>query len=100
MTCSSAAKARFLMLAESRPPKGWGMLIGWKSGCPKVRDWISAESMKGEVQITTVGTPRFSRLMASCTLHAVQEPQSAIAVITKSHLSARESTMSVAAGRE
>ena len=59
-----------------------------------------AEFRKGPVQITTVGTPRFSRDMASCTLHDVQEPQSAMAVATKSHLSDKASTMLSAAGLE
>ena len=65
-----------------------------------MRAWILAESKKGPVQITTVGMPRFSRDMASCTLHDVQEPQSAMAVTTKSHLSDKASTMLSAAGLE
>ena len=56
--------------------------------------------MKGSVQITTVGIPRFSRVIASCTLHAVQDPQSAMAVTTKSHWSARVWMMSSLAGLE
>ena len=43
-----------------------------------------AELTKGSVQITTVGIPRFSRDMASCTLHDVQDPQSASASMTAS----------------
>jgi hypothetical protein len=56
--------------------------------------------MKGAVQTTSVGIPRFSRAIASCIQHAVQDPQSAMAVTTKSHRAARVSTMSSAAGRE
>ncbi len=56
--------------------------------------------MKGAVQTTTVGMPRFSRVIASCTLHAVQDPQSAMAVTTKSQSWARASMMSSAAGLE
>jgi hypothetical protein len=52
------------------------------------------------VHTTTVGTPRFSKVMASCTLHDVQDPQSAMAVTTKSHLSARASITPSAAGLE
>ena len=39
--------------------------------------------------MTIVGTPLFSKAMASCTLHAVQDPQSAMQVTTKSHLAAK-----------
>ena len=67
---------------------------------PKVLAWTNAEFRKGSVQITTVGTPRFSRAIESCTLHEVQDPQSAIAVTTKSHRSASLSMMSSAAGLE
>ncbi len=56
--------------------------------------------MNGPVQITTVGIPRFSRVIASCTLHEVQEPQSAMAVTTKSHRAARVSMTLSAAGLE
>ena len=73
---------------------------GLKSFRPKVRAWIAAELRKGVVQITTVGIPRFSSAMASCILHAVQDPQSAMAVTTKSHRVANSPMMSSAAGRE
>ena len=76
------------------------MPTGWNPPRPKVRAWMWAEFKKGWVQITTVGMPRFSSVMASCKLHEVQEPQSAMAVTTKSHRAARDSMMSVAAGRE
>ena len=76
------------------------MDTGWKLGRPKALDWAKAELVKGAVQITTVGMPRFSKVMASCTLHAVHDPQSAIAVTTKSHRSLSASTTSSAAGRE
>jgi hypothetical protein len=52
------------------------------------------------VHTTTVGIPRFSSAIASCTLHAVQEPQSAMAVTTKSHRLARVSMMPFTAGLE
>ena len=82
------------------PPRGWGISIGWKVGLPKARAWNNAELVKGWVHITRVGKPLFSKVIASCTLHAVHDPQSAMAVTTKSQRSARLSTMSVAAGRE
>ena len=76
------------------------MPSGWKSARPKVRAWRKAEFRNGSVQSTTVGTPRFSNIIASCTLHAVQDPQSAIAVTTKSHRAERSLMISSAAGRE
>ena len=76
------------------------MDIGWKPGRPKALDWAKAELVKGVVHITTVGIPRFSNVIASCTLHAVQDPQSAMAVTTKSQRSLKASTTSSAAGRE
>ena len=74
--------------------------MGWNPSRPSIRAWRWAESMNGPVQTTTVGIPRFSRFIASCTLHEVQDPQSAMAVTTKSHLAARESIMLSEAGRE
>ncbi len=76
------------------------MDTGWKPVLPNVLEWMSAELMKGLVQTTTVGMPRFSRAIASCIQHAVQEPQSAMAVTTKSHRSVRRSMTSSAAGLE
>ena len=76
------------------------MFTGWNLGLPKVRAWRRAELVKGSVQITTVGIPRFSRVIASCTLHAVQDPQSAMAVTTKSHWLDRTAMMSSLAGLE
>ena len=61
---------------------------------------LNAEFKNGSVQMTIVGIPLFSRAMASCTLHAVQDPQSAMQVTTKSHCEARSSMISSAAGRE
>ncbi len=76
------------------------MCTGLKSDLPNIWEWTFAEFTKGSVQITTVGIPRFSRDMASCTLHEVQDPQSAMAVTTKSHRSDNRSTISAAAGLE
>ena len=92
--------ARWMTVSRCKGPSGWGMDTGWKLGRPKARDWARAELVKGAVHITMVGMPRFSKVIASCTLHAVQDPQSAMAVTTKSHLSLRASTTSSAAGRE
>lgn len=94
------AVARSRTCSGLRPPRGWGMATGLKLEAPKVLAWRRAEFMKGSVQTTMVGIPPFSRVMASCTLHAVQDPQSAIAVTTKSHLAARVFIISWAAGLE
>ena len=89
-----------MTVSRGSGPSGWGIDMGWKPGRPKALDWANAEFVKGAVHITTVGMPRFSKVMASCTLHAVHDPQSAIAVTTKSHRSLSASTTSSAAGRE
>ncbi len=60
-------------------PKGWNPLRPKKLACRY------AAFKKGSVQMTIVGMPLFSRAIASCTLHAVQDPQSAMQVTTKSH---------------
>ena len=98
--CPSASEARCITPSGFSPPKGWGMTTGWNPSRPSIRAWRCAESMNGPVQITTVGIPRFSRVIASCTLHEVQEPQSAMAVTTKSHRVARVSMTLSAAGLE
>lgn len=97
---SLMAPARSLTRSRFSPPRGWGMGTGWKLDLPKVLAWRSAESKNGSVHTTTVGIPRFSSAIASCILHAVQEPQSAMAVTTKSHRPARVSMTPFAAGLE
>lgn len=44
-----------------------------------MRDMARAWDTKGLVVNTTEGIPRSSVSIASCTLHAVQEPHSAVA---------------------
>ena len=50
------------------------------------------------VTMVAVGTPRFSSSMLSWTLHDVQDPQSAIPLITTAHSRAAASSMSSGAG--
>ena len=76
------------------------MPTGLKPSRPKVRACTAAEFKKGLVQRTTVGMPVASKVIASCIQHEVQEPQSAIAVTTKSHSDANESMISSEAGLE
>ena len=67
---------------------------------PPILDMALALDLKGSVQITAAGTPRFSSSIPSCTLHDEHEPQSPEAVITRSHRSAISSMMSFGQGRE
>ena len=54
----------------------------------------------GSVHITAVGTPRFSSVMPSCTLHDEQDPQSPDDVITTSQSSASSSIIPSGQGRD
>ena len=49
--------------------------------------------VKGSVHMAAAGLPAFSTVIASCTLHELQDPQSPVAVITKSHFSSNSSIM-------
>ena len=55
---------------------------------------------KGSVHITAAGTPFFSNLIPSCTLHDEHDPQSPEAVIMTSQLSESSSSKSGGQGRE
>ena len=57
-------------------------------------------AMKGSVQMAAAGLPAFSTVMASCTLHELQDPQSPVAVITRSHLLRSSSITGSGAGRD
>ena len=67
---------------------------------PPIFDIALALDSKGSVQMTAVGTPRFSNAIPSCTLHDEQDPQSPDEVMTMSHLSAISSIRSVGQGRD
>ena len=68
------------------------------SGMPPSFAIASALVMNGSVQITAVGTPIFSRVIPSCTLHDEQDPQSPEAVITASQRSTSSCRMSSGQG--
>ncbi len=87
-------------LSWSRLPRGCGSTTYGYPGIPPRIPMASALETKGSVQITAAGMPRFSREMASCTLHDEHDPQSPEAVITTPHLSARSSRMSPGQGLE
>ena len=54
--------------------------------------------MNLSVQIVAEGTPCFSECIPSCTLHALQEPQSPIAMMIASELFAKDSSSPGSAG--
>ncbi len=55
---------------------GCGVKITGYSGVPHMAAMDLAVLMNESVQIVTEGTPAFSAWIPSCTLHALQEPQS------------------------
>ena len=65
---------------------------------PRILAMALAVGIKGSVQIAAAGLPAFSTVMASCILHELQEPQSPVAVITRSHFSSSSSMMCFGAG--
>lgn len=67
---------------------------------PNMRDMVRAVGTKGSVQSTAVGIPSFSKVMPSCKLHDEQDPQSPVAVITRSHSCFSSFRISRGAGRE
>lgn len=52
---------------------------------PNADDWAAAAAMNSSEAINTLGIFLLSRFFMSCTLHDVQEPQSAKASMTRSH---------------
>ena len=60
---------------------------------------ISYSDRNSSVTMVAVGMPRFSNSMLSWTLHDVQDPQSAIPLITTSHSRVAASSISSGAGR-
>ena len=58
---------------------------------------VRAKNAKGSVHIVTVGFPFFSNSTESWILHVVQDPQSPIAVITRSEVVISSSIMALLA---
>jgi len=80
---------------------GCGMLtIGWRTytagrpGWPRLVVTMPYSVRNSSVTIVAVGMPRFSNSMLSWTLHDVQDPQSAMPLITTSH--SRDAASSIA----
>ena len=67
------------------------------SGLPQISACALALATNSSVQITAVGTPRFSSSIPSCRLHVEQDPQSPIAVITTSQRDASASSIASSA---
>lgn len=81
---SIARSARACISSSVRSWMGWATKTqaGLK---PSAVDWAMAASRNGSEATNTVGTPRASRLVVSCTLHVVHDPQSASPSMTASH---------------
>ena len=62
------------------------MIANGYSGMPPNFAMAAPLVMKGSVHITAAGTPFFSNLIPSCTLHDEHDPQSPEAVIMTSQL--------------
>jgi len=84
---------------------GFGMLtMGWRTytagrpGWPRLVVTMPYSVRNSSVTIVAVGMPRFSNSMLSWTLHDVQDPQSAIPLITTSHSRAAASSISSGTG--
>src|SRR5437870_2470952 len=68
--------------------------LGW----PRLLVTMSYSVRNSSVTIVAVGMPRFSNSMLSWTLHDVQDPQSAIPLITTAHSRAAASSISSGTG--
>lgn len=67
------------------------------AGIPSASRCAIAASVKPSVQIVTVGTPKRSSPIPSCTLHVVHDPQEPTPTITASHVVASSSNSATGA---
>mmetsp|Transcript_27360 Transcript_27360/g.76406 ORF Transcript_27360/g.76406 Transcript_27360/m.76406 type:complete len:354 (-) Transcript_27360:241-1302(-) len=80
--------------------------IGWRTNTraafssPRHRAWYSAWARKPSERIATAGSPRCSKLATSCSMHVVQDPQSAREIMTERHDSSICLIISSGQGRE
>ena len=96
---SSIIRSAFSLTSSGlRPPRGWGIITKGRCGIPKFSTVVRAKNSKQSVHIVTVGLPLFSSSTESWTLHVVQDPQSAIAFITKSEVRVSSSMVASSAG--
>src|SRR6059036_2251896 len=77
---------------------GGGTYTAGRRGWPRLVVTIPYSVPNSSVTMVTVGMPRFSNSTLSWTLHDVQDPQSAIPLITTSHSRAAASSISSGAG--
>ena len=77
---------------------GCGTYTAGRLGWPRLVVTISYSDRNSSVTMVAVGMPRFSNSMLSWTLHDVQDPQSAIPLITTSHSRAAASSISSGTG--
>ena len=85
MISSTAWSASAYISSSVRSWIGWATKTRAASN-PSRSAWALAASMKGDDATSTPGIPLRSSSLMSCTLHVVQEPQSASASITASQL--------------
>ena len=73
------------------------MYTAGSAGWPRLVVTMPYSPRNSSVTMVAVGMPRFSSSMLSWTLHDVQEPQSAMPLITTSH--SRVAASSISSGR-
>ena len=86
---STASSAMIFTSASDLLAKGWSTNICGCDGMPSIFERISADFIKARVRTVAAGLPCFSASVPSWRPHVVQEPQSATAWITASHLATR-----------
>ena len=93
-----AGSARARMSGCGTLTIGCGTYTAGKLGWPRLVVTIPYRPRNSSVTMVAVGSPRFSSSMLSWTLHDVQDPQSAMPLITTSHSRVAASSISSGAG--
>jgi len=88
------AKGRERSLQDHFPDSSWREYVKRGSFARSRRIVVLTAVVNGSVHRTTVGIPSFSSSVALCKLHPVQDPQSPIAVMTRSARCARSASCS------
>src|SRR6185369_3982369 len=98
-SCGNATCARPSTCSSDKPPSGCAIFTSGRSGVPNTLDCVVPSLMNGSDTMTAVTSPRLRNSDMSWTLHDVQDPQSPIALTTKSASFASWSSMLSGAGR-
>ena len=85
---STAASATFFSASVGIVPTGCGTSTSGRPPMPRAALSVFASVINSSVTMVAVGIPAFSSCTESWTLHDVQEPQSAKALMTTSQCSA------------